>query len=151
MLRTIASKHKDEQKNKHAQLKLGNAKSLYEICDIIARYYSSFLDYDIFQEIVDKFNLGKHVELEYSKHLEAYIKKHHISEFVAINPSLKKTANTSKELVLILDTEAMSKHGKVTDVKYSIARILDQNSSTIRFMDIDEASQQLSDASVRST
>lgn len=95
--RTLLSAH-DEQ--------LKKAVDLYDIFNILTSEYASFLDYDIFRFILKKYKIyhGQE-ELKYPEHLNAYLAKHKISEFVDINPLLKKFS-ASTELVLKFDIEA---------------------------------------------
>ena len=129
--RTLVSSHEEE---------LERAEDLNRIFAILLIHYSSFLNYEIFQEMVDKYKVDKNQEeLDYPKHLEAYVNKHKISEFVTINPLLtKETDETSKELVLKIDIEQTSKLAKLKNIKFSMARILGLKSAALRLKGIEE-------------
>ena len=74
-------------------------------------------------------------ELKYPEYLKAYINKHKISEFVTINPLLKKfTAST--DLILKIDIESTSELGRIKNLKSAVADILGLKSAAIRLLDI---------------
>ena len=78
---TLLSTHKAE---------IEAATDLNTIFNILVTEYASFLDYDIFQYIVEKYRIDNgQEELKYAEHLEMYIKKIKITEFMDINPQLE--------------------------------------------------------------
>ncbi len=99
---------------------------------------ASFLNYDIFQDVIKKYNINDdREEFKYTEHIMAYIEKHKISEFVKINPLLKDK-DGSKKLTLKYDIEYTCKLAKIKELKISIAEILDVNPSTLHIVDIEE-------------
>ncbi len=72
--------------------------------------------------------------LRYQEHLNAYIKKYKISEFVQINPLLKQK-NGSKELILKYDIETTCTLAKVSELTKLIAEI---NPSALELVDIED-------------
>lgn len=91
---------------------LYKAKDIHEIFDFLSTECCSFLNYEIFQNIVENYEISdNHEKLEYPKHLKDYMDKHKISEFVKINPLLK-TRKYTKELTLKLDVESSCRLAK---------------------------------------
>ena len=128
--RTLVSGHETE---------LMNTENLQDILQLLYRHYASFLNYDIFQFIVEKYQLDSgQKELQYPEHLTTYIEKHKISEFVKINPHLKKTSDISIEMILKLDIESTSRLAKLKKIKSTIARILGIKSAALQLVDIEE-------------
>ena len=128
--RTWLSSHEEE---------LERAEDLNRIFAILLKHYSSFLNYEIYEEIMDQFKVNKdQEELQYPKHLEAYVNKHKISEFIAINPLLEENSDTSKELVLKINIEQTSELAKLENVKSSMATILGLKSAALRLKGIEE-------------
>jgi hypothetical protein len=120
---------------------LAKAGDLYDIFIILTTYYASFLDYDIFQFILEKYHKlidPDQEELKYPDHLKAYLAKHKVSEFVGINPLLKNLPDISAELTLKLDIDATRESTLLKTLKAAIANILDIPSYTIRLLDIKE-------------
>ena len=69
------------------EAELEKADDLIDVFKIIMREYASFMNYEIFQCIVKKYNLdnGKEV-FKYPEHLEAYVNRLKIIEFANNNP-----------------------------------------------------------------
>ncbi len=115
-----------------------------EKCDTVTAIFNflktkctSFLHYDIFQRIVENYNINEDQEnMKYPDHLKAYIEKHKISEFAKINPQLKPKTS-SKKLTLKFDIETTCSLAKVAELEKFIADILELHPSTLEFVDID--------------
>lgn len=135
---------KENHKGKKLTL-LANKEAELEKCDSIPKIFkflstkcSSFLDYEIFEDIMKFYKISKDQEhLNYSNHLHTYIQKHKISEFTKIIPFLKEKEG-SKELTLKFDIEITCSLAKVTDLKKSIASILGLLPSALEIVDIED-------------
>ena len=115
---------------------LEKAVSINGIFNILITKYASFLDYDIFQFIVDTYQIDSgQEELKYSENLEAYLEKHKVSEFVAINPSLKKYID-STELTIKVDVDLTFRMAGIKNLKIVIAKILKIKPAALRLLDI---------------
>ena len=118
--------------------KLEKAKSITDIIVFLKNECSSFLDYEIFQEIAKEYNIVEdREELRYGEHLKAYVNKHKVSEFIQVNPLLK-SKQKSKKLTLKLDVENTCRLAKITQLKKSVAKILEVNPSTLQIVDCNE-------------
>ena len=126
---------------------LQEAATIHAIFDFLSVRFASFLNYDVFKSIVQKFGNDKdHQNLEnYTARLEEYVNKHKISEFFDINPALKKydkTAKghnkTAKELILKVDYKKFQKLAKITNLKRALADIWDLKTSAIQFYGIED-------------
>ena len=125
---TLLSAHKAELKK---------ATILNDIFDLLVTEYASFLNYEIFQYIVEKYEIDHGEVLQYPEHLKAYLMKHKVSEFVESTP--RKTLDpdaTSIELVLKIDITLNSKISRILDLKISIAEILGINPTALQLCDI---------------
>ncbi len=108
------------------------------IFDLLTTQCASFLNYEIFQSILENYNISEDPErLKYSEHLIEYAKKHKISEFAKVNPLLK-AKNGSKELIMKFDIETTCRLAKVTELKMIIAEIMDLSPSTLEIVDIED-------------
>lgn len=125
---TLLSSHKTQ---------LEGAADLYGIFSLLITEYASFLNYDIFQFMVDKYLLDNgQEEFKYPDHLKAYLNKHKISEFVKINPLLKDFSDASKKLILKMDIELTSELAKLGKFKTAVAKILGLKSAALRLLDV---------------
>jgi hypothetical protein len=90
--------------------------------------HTSFLDYQIYIDIAEKYNINVEEEKErYLCNLKEYVNKHSISELVEhkIIPTLRKeSSNGSKKLVIKLDIKMSGKLAKLIDLKVAIAELL---------------------------
>ena len=118
--------------------KLENAETITDIFIFLTTECASFLNYDIFQDILEKYKINEdQKELKYPEHIQDYIEKHKVSEFVKINPLLK-SKNSFEKLTLKYDVEYTCRLAKVKELKNSIAEIMDLNPSALHIVDIKE-------------
>ena len=100
----------------------------YDIFKLIGDEFASYLHYDIFQDLLDKYCTASEKdcdELKYSEHLKAYIEQLDIKHFLKINPDLQKLPCGSKELCLKMDIEETTRITKIKHLESSLASILD--------------------------
>ena len=91
----------------------------------------------IFERIAKTYQLNNgQDEFKYPEHLETYIKKQKISEFIKINPLIEKLTTNSTEMILKFDIESTSQLAKLKKLKSSVARILGLSPSAIQLYDI---------------
>lgn len=135
--------HKDQDSDtklfsdKKAQLE--NATKVADIFKVLITECASFLNYEIFESVIDEFDINRDQEkLNYPEHLEAYIKKHKLSEFYEINPLLEKFNDSSKKLILKFGIELTNNLGTLKDCTKAIANILGLSASALRLLSIAE-------------
>ena len=127
---TLLSERKDE---------LEKAQTIDKIFTILSAKCASFLNFEIFQSMVDDYDIDKNQErLNYPQHLRDYAEKHKLSEFVHINPLLKKLDESTKKLQLKLNIESTCSLAKLDDLRKPIANILGIQKSALRIVDIKE-------------
>lgn len=117
---------------------LDKATDLYDVFDVLTTEYASFINYDIFQYIIDKYRISERQELKYPEHLNSFVTKLKISEFVKINPLLKKFTSASKKLILKVHIKSTSRLAKITNLKVAIATILGLGSATLQLLDVND-------------
>ena len=116
------------------KVQLRKAKTLNDIFDFLSVKYASFLNYEIFQHIVDANNLDNGDEVfKYPQKLKQYIMERKVSEFIKTN---EEVTEASGKFVLKFDIDSTSRLAKVVNLKNAIARILYLNSLTLRLLDI---------------
>ena len=104
----------------------------------------SFLDHEIFQLLVKKYNLDvNHQEMQFSTHFQSYVEKQTVADFVQITPSLTSYSDElddSVQLTLIFDINSADYKLQqlVSEIKEEVAKCL--NVSTLRFHSIKEGS-----------
>lgn len=120
---------------------LEKATTINKIFDLLSTKYASFLNYDIFQGIGEKYSIKEqdHEELNYSEHLKTYINRHKLSEFVELNPALENFTDVSKKLILKLDINlSFCKLADVFELNDAIAEILNLKPSALRLLSVKE-------------
>ena len=121
------------------EVELEKRKTIIEIFNFLTTKCASFLNYEIFEDILDYYKIRDNNErLKYPEHFKTYIEKHKISEFVKINPMLKKHVNGSKDLALKFDIENTCKLARVIELKKIVARVLKLHPSTLYLVDIND-------------
>lgn len=118
---------------------LEKASDIDGIFEVLQKYFASFLDCEIFETIMEEFNISKDQEkLRYSDHLKNYIDKHKLYEFHEINPLLKDFTDDSVELILKFDLESCINLGELKDITAAVANILNLRPSALRLLRIEE-------------
>ena len=114
------------------------------VCDIFitlsSRFLTSFLNYDIYEHMIEEFDLDRsHEKMRYPKHLRAYVEKHKIAEFVAINPRLADVSLSSKELAVKFDCDPRhTPASRIVQLKEAVAGVLGTRSSALRIYSVEE-------------
>ena len=104
---------------------------------IVLSKICSFYDCHIFQSIVRSYGLDQgQEELKYPEYLKAYMKRHKVSEFIRINPSLEEFADSSNPLYLKFDIESICTLENLNNLKHSVAEILGLEAAALRLKDI---------------
>ena len=134
---------KDEDEERYKLLsvvraEISLAKSIYDTITLLQKNCATFLHYDIFHSIQKQYKIAVSEELNYPEHFKAYINKHKVSEFVAINPKLAKFPATSEKLVLKFNIPHTSRVAKVIDLKVAIAEVLHLNPSALELVSVDK-------------
>ena len=133
---------KDEDEERYKLLyamktKLRQAKSIHDIVISLQEDCATFLHYDVFHFIQKKYKIAVSEELNYPEHFKAYINKHKVSEFFAINPKLEKFP-TSEKLILKFNIPHTSRVAKVIDLKVAIAEVLNLKPSALELVSVDK-------------
>ena len=121
------------------ETELKRSEDLNDVFNLLAKEYASFLNYGIFEYIIETYDIDKDNEkLKYPEKLKAYIKRHKISEFVKINPLLESFVDTSEQLSLILkvDIDATCRLAKIKDIETELADILELKPVALRIYDV---------------
>lgn len=116
------------------------AKDITDIFFILKEECSSFLNYHIFEIILAGFGIKYvHDDLKYPAMLECYINKHKVSEFIQVHPLLNECSDSTKELVIILDIDAICKLCKIVDLGEAVARVMKLEPYSLLIHEIGEA------------
>jgi hypothetical protein len=113
-----------------------------EVNDIVIelhREYASFLNYEIFQTLQEKYVIDNGEEvLRYPERLKAYIEKLNIAEFIEVRPALRRKTKQSKKIALKMDIAATSKLSGLRDLRYKLAEILGIHLVELQLHDVEE-------------
>jgi hypothetical protein len=137
-LPAFASDHHDTLLS-GVRAEMKKADTINKLFDLIGEEYTSFLNYDIFQSILNKYCKGVDCEdLKYPEHLKAYVDEHNVAEFCSVNPQLAKTSTTSEKLHFKFDIEKTCRVGKVFDLKPKIAKLLGVIPSALQLFSVED-------------
>ena len=118
---------------------LERAVEVDQIFNILNTGYASFFNYDIFISLVEKYNLNEgQEELKYPEHLQNYINKQNVTEFLDVNPALVNQTDASKKMTLKLDIKPTCKLAKMKELSDAIADRMEWSPSALRILDIGE-------------
>lgn len=123
----------------HARDELKKADTINGIFCVLSEECASFLNCDIFLSLMSHFNIAIDCEkLDYFTHLQEYIQKHTISEFLQINPKLQEHTKGTEKFKIKLDINITSKLDKLLDLQDRIAAILDVDPAALRLLSIED-------------
>ncbi len=114
--------------------------SIRKIINFLRSRYASFLNYEVFESIVERFDadVGDIME-NYKEHLQIEIKNLNLSEFIRINPALVKMSEYMKDkMILKVDMKLLTRLSKLCELKRPIAKILNVNPSTLYLCGVEE-------------
>ena len=147
---SVFEDEEDEQQCKllaQVRDKLEKAESISKIFSSV-REWASFLNDDIFQCIIERYDIRKDCEsMKYSEHLYEYLLKHELSHFTKINPRPEKLEQmkkgkleetSEKTLTLKVNSERLRRIAHVVNLKRTIATILGMKVSALQLIDIRE-------------
>lgn len=134
--------HSDVEEHKLLHGKREKLKQMEEVKDIFLLLYeecTSFLNYEIFHSIANTFGVDECDRLKYPEYLEAFVKKHTISEFAKINPMFDDMCDPSKRSVICkLDIKKTERFSKISDLRHCIAENLDVDSLCLEIIEIND-------------
>lgn len=124
-----------------SKLQLEKASDVNDIFIILITDYASFLNYGIFQTLLEKYAIDEgQEELRYPEHLKAYVEKHKISEFIEIKPILGKLTATMQKITLVFNINQTCKLAKLFELENDIAEILGITPLGLRLLDVERGS-----------
>ena len=125
----------------HAKNKLEKADTINKIFRILSdEECTSFLNCEIFLSIQRNYHISSNdcEELNYYEHLQEYVHKHKISEFVEINPKLQEYTDDSEKIIVKFDISIASKLDELLDLQDSISAILGVLPGALRLFSVEE-------------
>lgn len=130
--------------DKSERSKLEECVHLSDVFAFLNFKYCSFLNCDILQQIIEKFEIVD-LEYHYPEHLNTYIKCHVISELLLISPKLSELQDDHQNiLVLLMDVELVCRLAKVTNLEKAVGNILNIKPSALVIYDISGAKRNIS-------
>lgn len=132
-----------DKKKLNSRSRLCEDDTIESVFEVVAGY-SSFLEFDVFQTILEKYGSDEeHEDLKYPEHLKEYITMIKLDELAEhrphlINPELLDDSTTEIKIKYDLDCEHTPNLESLKKVKIAIAKILGVNASLIRIYRIEE-------------
>ena len=121
------------------KVELKEAKTINDIFDLVGEECASFLNYSIYQSILEKYCGDIDCEeFKYPDKLQAYIDQHSIKEFFDVNPQLEEFTKSSKKLKFKIDIESTSRVARIVNLKSAIAKVLRLKPSALRLYSVEE-------------
>jgi hypothetical protein len=119
------------------------ASDISDIFILLIEKFSSFLNYDIFETLQQKYVKDEGQEaLKYPEHLKVYVEKHKIAEFVEIKGGLKgvsgPSTDTSEKMTLKIDIDVTCRLAKLKDLESALASILKASPLGLQLLDIEK-------------
>ena len=116
---------------------LEKAIDLNEIFNFLSTNHASFLHYEIFAAVAEKYEIvrGK----KYPEELKAWINKHRVPNFATVNLQLKEFSEGSKKLVLRLDIKSTCELARLKKLKPALANVLGVKASMLEILDVESS------------
>lgn len=135
---TVISSSIESKDHLGIKVKLREADTIRGIIDIVGDECASYIHYDIFQTLLEKF-CGDidHEDLKYSEHLQTYINTLKLSELMKTIPELLNV-ETSKKLCIKVDTALCSKFTTIVKLQSFIAEVLEVMPAKLQLLKVEE-------------
>ena len=119
---------------------LESANTISKIFRFLKKECTSFLNYDIFECLIERFKLDRDQEdLQYPEKLKAFVTKHTISEFIEIKPALSEYTVDKMKLTLVLNIDSINQLDKLLDIANTVSKIMGILPSALLIYDIKES------------
>ena len=103
----------------------------------LTKHCASFLNYQIFQSIIDAYKLDNGQEdFKYAEHFNTFVDKHKISEFILSCRDSGTKDSDKLKLIVKLDVDSMERLSLVSNLKKELARILKMPEYLLLIVDI---------------
>lgn len=127
------------------EVEIQRATSVKEIIDLLGNNFGSFLDYDIFSNVVREFGISENRDaanteiLKYPEHFKTYAVRQKLSDIIGVIPNAEKLKNSSEELSIKFEVD-ISEYSlaNLMELKSEIADVLNLQESTLRLFNIEE-------------
>ena len=123
---------------------LRSATKVEEIFRTLNYKYTSFLDYEIFEMVLERYGSKEDQErLNYPVNLKEFIEQHKIEEFIElnpelINPRLQELGNDSKTIKIKFNIKETQSLRTLKEVTNAVANILWIRASTLRLCGVEK-------------
>ena len=143
LMTLTAFSHCEQQDVLLSESKIGEAREVNPIFQLLLKEYASFLNYEIFLALQQRYVLDEGQEaLKYPEHLRLYVEKHNIAEFLEIKGGLKvmpeKSTDMSQKMTIKIDIKETCKLARLTDLKIEIAKILGVAPLGLQLLDVEK-------------
>lgn len=120
---------------------LESAVTIYQVIDTLSVEHASYLNCEIYQSIVGEFGTRKdHDKMNhYFEHLQDYIDRHKLLEYLELHPSRKGT-DPSNKLFLRLNFDMTMRISELLEWRVSFAAVLGLWETTLRMYGVEEGS-----------
>ena len=104
--------------------------------------YTSFLNYHLFEKIIDKYIpiRDRQQQLEYPLYLRKYFNEHRVSEFSLLEPVLAKISDDKMTLIIILNAKSTCRVSEITDLTAYVAQLMTLDIAAVQIYNIEEGS-----------
>ena len=145
MNRVVYSPHDNKKVRLSSNEKIEKSQDISEIICTISKEYASFLDYEIFETLVEEYKLDV-VELEdidqevfkYPELLKAYLGEHTFTDLIEDKPAgLPEAGATTEKLFVKFEIDETKRLTNLKCLKNTIARILGIPPFKLRLIDIE--------------
>ena len=117
---------------------LMQADNVDQIFNLLVSEYCSFLNFKIFQHLVERYKLDEgQEELKYPAHLEKFINANTIPGLLDMIPKPVKLTDASIKFVVKLNIEYTSTIARLKNLEGAIADLMNWKESTLRIYDVE--------------
>ena len=122
--------------------RLEQAVTVNSVINALSVDHASFVNCDIFKCIVEEFGLERDRELlrRYMEHLQDYMDRHKLTEYMWLNPSFGRVADASGKLVVRLDVAPTMRISQLLEVRTCLAGVVGLWGTAFRLYDVEEGS-----------
>ena len=114
---------------------LTNVQDYSKVFDTLGKF-TSFLNYDLFEYVIEKYKIERKEALEYPDHLDKYINGIKITEFNIIKPIETNITDETKQLIIIMPCNSTCHLANVRNLRKHVANVMNLDRSGVLIYDI---------------
>ena len=123
----------------HLETEFRGASEVTDFIDDLSLHYCSFLNFELFQLISQRYGNEKDEErlTKYSEHRQDYIGRHKLSEYIELHPPFGLPAETNEQVIVNFAIDLDTRLAQLLDIRTSFAGVVGLRGIALRVFNVE--------------